>query len=264
MILAPTSDCSPDFAEKAITGYHQQIRHLMKTQPQRTAAEIMQAVKYVAEAYGARQVIGEEVQTEAVLLIRERFAYISVSEIKEAYRLWASGELETLKKGEAEMYGGQFNAAQVGKILAAYCEKRKRVVGAYLRQVEEEKRACQKNEIAERQRSAFEAAFPAEIEKMKANAKDWRDCPHWLYQEAKRRGLFSFTSTEEAHEIYRDALELARLEAQTAYADAVEAGGNMWKLRDLQLEMEDQKGQGARAKTIAWQITLFRKVVNAK
>lgn len=253
--LAKSLGCSQHNAEKAISGYHSQIRHML---PAEASAKVMQQVRHLADAYGARREISEPALFEAVKVIREKFSFLSVDEIAEAYRQWAAGELD-MKKKDAEMYGGQFSAAQAGKILDAYSSNRKKIVGAYLREKQARNEQEAKEQADAKKIAAFDAKFPAIVAKMKSEAKDWRDCPFYIYQAAKDRGLFQI-GKEEALEIYADAMSLARMEAENAYEQAQGGGKGFFQLRDLARAVQDEEGIESRAKVIARQITLFRKL----
>ena len=247
--------------QAAVNGYAAQIRHMEKVE---AAAKIQIELARVAESYGARSEVPDTVFSECTQLIMAKFPGLGVNEIREAYRMKAANELE-IPGGKGEMWGGVFNADQLGAVLSAYMEQRRRALGAYLRNKQKEMEAAQQEQIRQRQQEEFDREFPALIEKMKAEAKDWRDCYFWLYESAKSRGLIHFDNVQEAQEIFQDALELARLEAENAYSDALEGGGlGVFKIRELQRAMENQAGLEARARTIARQITLYRKIVLTK
>lgn len=239
-------------------GYACQVRHMDKA---RAAGMIQIELERVAASYGARQDIGEGVFSECTQLVISKFPGLGVNEIREAYRMKAAGELESLPKGKGEMWGGVFDAGQLGAVLSAYMEQRRKALGAYLRRRQEDAEKAEKERNARERQAEFDRRFPDIIARMQASAKDWRDCPAHLYEGAKRRGLFRFDSIQEAHDIFQDALALARLEKEGAYQEALERGGaGMFRLRELKLEASSQEGIESRAKVIARQITLFRKL----
>lgn len=230
--------------------------------PELAYPEIMQQVAHVAKSYGARREITEEIQKESTRLVQEQFAFLAPQEITEAYRQWAAGELN-LRKGEAEMYGGQFDAAQLGKILAAYAERRRKIVGQYLRTRQEEYEQKAREESVARKKAEFEKQFPATIEKLKATAQDWRECPEWIYEAARKRGLITFDNAQEAQGIYEDALQLARMELQGVYDEAKEKGGkSVFQMREIEREMKSEDSIESRAKVIARKLSVFRKLCN--
>ncbi|MCB0583669.1 MAG: hypothetical protein KDD10_30595 [Phaeodactylibacter sp.] len=224
------------------------------------AAQRLQVeLERVAESYGARAGVPDSVLSECTQLVFSKFPGLGIGEIREAYRMKAAGQLD-VPKGKGEMWGGVFNADQLGAVLSAYMKSRRRALGAYLRLVEGEKRSQEQVERSARMQAEFDAQFPALIEKMKTEAKDWRDCPFWLFESAWKRGLISLEPGEK-ESILEDAMQLARIEAENAYAEAQEAGGlGVFRMRELRKAMDDEKGIEARAKTIARQITLFRKL----
>ena len=225
--------------------------------PATADAEIMRQIKEVSTTYGARDLVKDYILDECVTLIKQRFPYIALPEIKEAYRLWAAGELD-LKKGEAEMYGGQFNAAQIGKILGAYAKKRKAVIGRYLSAKEDAKREQEKNEVKERQKKYFYENFETLLNDNIQKAEDWRQVGEYFFNEAWRRKIITLTPQEQA-EIKADAKALAEMEVQNEYAEA-QGAANVFRIRELRKAVEDTAGLEARAKVIARKLTLFRKL----
>jgi len=242
-------------------GYNAQLRNIDRAF---AACAVQVELERVAESYGARQDIPDTVFSECTQLVLSKFSGLGANEIREAYRMKAAGELESIPKGRGEMWGGSFNADQLGAVLTAYMEQRRKALGAYLRHKQEEMEAAEKARIKQRQQEAFDREFPALIAKMQENAKDWRDCPFWLFEAAWKRGLIRLEPGEK-ESILEDARQLARLEAQNAYAEAEEAGGlGVFRMRELRKAIEDEKSIEARARTIARQITLYRKIVITK
>lgn len=239
-----------------MAGYCAQLRHMDKAQ---AAGQLQVELEWVAENYGARGTVPSTVLSECTQFILAKFPGLGVNEIREAYRMKASGELE-IPKGKGEMWGGVFNADQLGAVLAAYMEHRRKALAAYLRNAHEERERQWKEERERAKIEAFEAKFPALIEKMKAEAKDWRECPFYLYEAAKRRGLFRLAK-EEANGIYQDALALARLELEGEYQEAQGGGVSVFRLRELHRRATSQESLEGRAKVIARQVTLYRKLV---
>ena len=110
------------------------------------------AVKHVAKHYGAREQVSQELLNECLDLTVEQFGHLAVVEIVQAYRLWAAGRFKAL-----EMYGGQFNAAQYGRVLSGYCEYRHSINQAIAGQVNAEKAELERKERKERHRREYEA-----------------------------------------------------------------------------------------------------------
>ncbi len=225
--------------------------------PARQVAEVEAQVKFICENYGAREKVAKGALKEATRNVREKFAFIAPEEITEAYRLWSCGEI---KAPGAEMYGGQFHPGQLGKILAAYCQKRRQVIGAYLREREREEWEQKKAAHAQAWKEHYENNFDKIIEQLKSKAGSWQDAGAHLYDTAHRRGLIHFEPGE-AQQIYQEALRHAREEAETAYEQGRRGGRTIFQLRELEKAMADEKGIEARAKEIARKMSVYRKLL---
>lgn len=240
------SGASPVLLDAAITGYHNQLRHM----PMEEAfARLMVALREVAQDYGARQAVLEETFTECVRITRKKFAGLGIEEIREAYRMWAAGELN-LRKGEAEMYGGQFNAAQLGKVLAAYMEQRRAALGAYLRELEAYHREQEKASKKERLKREYEENFERILRGFQP--KSWREVPFHWFETAWKRGLIRLTETEQV-EVLAQARALALEEAEEEKEKA-----NIFQRKQIE-KLAEGEGLEGRAKTIARKLALFQK-----
>lgn len=242
--------------QAAANGYAAQLRQMP---PERAAAAVMMELPIVAQAYGGRREIDESVYKECVKLILSKFSALGANEIREAYRMKAAGELN-MPKGKGEMWGGEFNAQQLGEVLTAYMESRRKALGAYIRAQQEQAESATRQARVEKMRREFEKNFPRRIEQIQ-NAADWREVPEYVFDAARRRGLIRFEHGE-AEAILDDARELARLEAQNEYEEAREGGASVFRLLSLRKMTEDEAGLEARAKVIARKISLFRKLKN--
>lgn len=223
----------------------------MDEQTQKDAVQI--AVDYVARTYGARTPPSPETIAEAVQVIRRNFSYISVAEIREAYRLWAAGEINA--GTGAEMYGGEINAANVGKVVSAYCEHRRLALAAYLRARQEADEDRREAERKNRLRKEYEDNFESMLARARASFTDWRDVPlHW-FDTCRRRGMIQFEPGE-AEEILEDARALADIENEEAKAEAKDPIQFAALVR--RAESGDLK---SRAKVIARKISVYRKII---
>jgi len=232
------------FVSAAVTGYENPIR-TEENAPGLLLIELPQ----IAQEYGARKKLDQGVQKECVRLILEKFKGIGINEIREAYRLKASGFLEA---PGAEMWGGEFNADQLGKVLSAYVQHRRRIIAEYLKA----KELAAEQEKTRRRREEFNRKFPAMIEAAKGRITDWRDVPEYWYQAAKNRGMIQFESGE-AQDIYDEAKQLARMEFEEEQEKAP-----ITRKASLQAAA---MGKGDdfefRAQVIARKITVFRKLI---
>jgi hypothetical protein len=203
-----------------------------------------------AQAYGARKEVHPAVMAEAVHLVAEKFKMLGPDEIVEAYRMKAAGELE-MPPGKGEMWGGEFNAQQLGEVLTAYLAHRRRVLSAYNR-AEAERRGIEEQALRrERMRAEYEANFERNL--AENEIQDWREAPvHW-FDTARRRGLLKM-SRAQAEAILEDARELARIEA----AEGVSEAKTIWEQAAASKAAQDGEALEERAKTIARKLSVFR------
>lgn len=246
-VIASKADVKQDFAAIVIDGYSNQIRHT-----EQAAGQIFIELGQIVKLYGGRSEIDPEVLKESAKNIIDNFGFISVTEIREAYRQWANGE--TKVKG-AEMYGGEFNAAQVGKIISAYCERRKRVLGTYLREKEGRREQEQRKEKKRIMQEDFEKEFPKMIERAREEITDWREIPAYWYQSAIDRDMISFEQGE-AVQIFKEAQEIEKAERANDDEGKVMTLGDVFK--------QTEKDPLDRAKVIARKLTVFRKLIERK
>ena len=212
------------------------------------AKSLAQQLPFIAQEYGARTAIPYHIQAECVRLVLEKFGHIGLNEIREAYRLYAAGEIR-IKGGE--MYGGEFNAAQLGKVLSAYNEHRKGIISAYTELVHAMAEDQAETQRAEKSRMEFEVRFQAWLKKAKADQTDWRDIPAFYYDAAISRGLITFNPGEKK-QIWEDALVLAEVELQE---DVESEFGAKTK---AVINEQDIEG---RARAIAKKLSVFRKII---
>lgn len=224
-------------------GHGEQIKHIP-----RAVGRVLLELPQVVKLYGGRTDIDNEILKECAKLIIEKFGFISIPEIKEAYRQWSIGEISV--KG-AEMYGGEFNASQLGKILGAYVTRRRKVLGTYLREKEEQKEAERREERHLIMKEAFDNEFPTIIAKATLSITDWRDVPAFWYEAANKRGMIKFEQGE-AVQIFKDAQDLEKAERTSEEEESKTLADIFSKQQGNPLE---------RAKVIARKLTVFRKVL---
>ena len=171
-------------------------------------AQLIEAIPLIAQEYGARHDITKNVIIECVRLILNKFAHLALSEIREAYREYVVGDL---KVDGAETYGGEFNVSQMGKILAAYSESRKKILGEFFRQRDLHQFNIEQANRKEKMQAAFEIEFPAMLLKKREEITDWREIPEWWYRAIITREWIHFESGEAA-KIFEEAKQLAAME----------------------------------------------------
>lgn len=235
--------CTKDFAKIVSDGYYNQIRHM-----EQPAGQIFIELGQVAKLYGAREKIDPEVMKEAARLIVERFSFISIGEIREAYRQKSTGDI---KAPGSEMFGGEFNVDQLGKVLGAYCQKRKKVLGAYLSEKRDMEESKAREEREEKLRKQFEIDFPKLLEEAKENMTDWRQVPYHWYATAYRRGMLNLTE-KEVEEIGAEAMRITKAEQQEEKSE----------MNIMEALMKNEKSDPyQRAETIARKMIVFRKLI---
>jgi len=211
-------DLSEEKVEQFLELYPQQIRFINDREQKKTSVAL--ELVNVARMYGARKTIPKNVLKECIELILDRFKTLSTFEIRLAYRLWSIGDLEV--KG-AEMYGGEFNAMQLGKVLGAFLKGRKPLVAGVITAAEEIKEEEQRREKKEAAKRSFLKAFNDRllkaIEKYKENPDEsgepWRHIPDYYYQSAFDRNYFSYEEGEK-WEIWQIAQSIAKIDFQKA------------------------------------------------
>lgn len=224
----------------------------MRHEPGISAVLLEKEIEFVCKNYGARTEVTKDLAKECIKFIFEKFGYLAVDEIRKAYRMWAS---EEIKVEGGEIYGGSFNVRQIGKVLAAYNEKRKVVLGNYLRIAQEEKERIEQERRYQEMKARFEVEFPARLMKAKEAITDWREVPEYFYDSIQKRWGIKFEPGE-AQEIFEDAKEIAHLEIAGTLADSFGGG-----LKARFEAMEREKSFEEIAKVIARKIAVFRKII---
>ncbi len=202
-------------------------------------SRLLAEIALVAQEYGARHEIIPGIAKECALLFSRKFKHLAIDEIREAYRQWASGEI--IVKG-GEMYGGSFNAAQLGKVLTAYQERRMLVAAKLRKALDDEREAAEEQERAEKMKREFEANFPALFEKVRQEAQSWEDVPGYFFNVLWKRVLIELTVGERD-----EVLARAQAEAERQIAEERRSGKMMW-----QSTMEDRRRVIA-GKMLVWQ-----------
>ena len=224
-----------------IDGYHNQVKNLSEVEQ---SGKTMVAIIYVSKTYGARVTVGQEVLDECVNIFLDNFCDLGINEITEAYRMWSMGKLTI--QGSAEMYGGEFNAAQFAKIMAGYVEYRKQITSAYIDAREVEKYENQKKEAMKIRMQKNMQQFLEEFSNK--SFADWTKIPGWWYDVAKERGLINIEK-KRAFEIWEQAKKIADIQ--------IAKENNETDIFKRVLGEALKKKTQERAKVIAGQIAVF-------
>jgi hypothetical protein len=184
------------------------------------AGGIASVVKFVAPRYGARQEVDGALVAECVAIARDQFGHLGLREIRQAYRLWAGGRFKAL-----EMYGGQFNVTQFGRVLSAYDRYRRSITMELARQQYLERREAEQQRISEEFRKEYDrilANFPADVRAAKEEGRydHPSDIPLLWFSLAEDADLIHYTRDTQKAEIWAAAQEQVRREQASARTDA--------------------------------------------
>jgi len=239
--------CTKLKASVVMQGYENQLR---KMDSIHAIKELTIHVPLIAKEYGARFDLSPNVVQEAIRLILKKFGKLGLIEIREAYREFASGEI---KVQGAEMYGGEFNVANLGKVLTAYCENRSKVLAELLKQKAEAEAELIEAENHRIRQEQFDKSFPILVMKKKQEFTHWSDVPaHW-YKIILSKGWISFEEGE-ANEIFEEAKGIAKIELRKKESERSQS--SIQERFKMTIPTEEEL-----AKRIARQLTIFKKVV---
>ena len=208
-----------NFVSVAISGYHNQIKKMQQPEQYRF---LMVELPIIARAYGAKKILDNSTYKECVKIVITKFGFLSIADIREAYRQFASGEIVT-KSGE--MYWGEFNSLNLARVLSEYNKSRKKIVAEFLRiiQNEKEKEMAEDRQIEMERR--FNSGFTQMLEDGKNTFDKWQQVPAYWYKSCMKRNLFDLEKMN-ANAIYAKAGELVHAEmleeAQNPYKSIID------------------------------------------
>lgn len=219
--------------------------------PKSALGQLLVTIPMVAKDYGGRKVLADSMVEEAADFVLEKFSHLAAEEIREAYRRKAAGELDI----QAEMWGGEFSVDQLGQVLTAYNEKRKKEMAAYLVAIEEARQEEARKAKAERLRENFEGEFLRALEEAKTKCKGWEDVPLFWFDSAKDRKMFTWAPGE-ADAILAEARMLAAgIMADMGKRFELQTIAERWKQGNQPTTLEEL------AKSIARRLSVWRKLI---
>ena len=233
--------------ESIIRGWESPIR---KMDSLSANLQVLTAVTRASLDYGMRSEVPDRIYKECVTVVLEKFAYIGVDEIREAYRANAAGEIDT--KGKGEMWGGEFNCANFTAIIAAYCEKRRKVVAAYTNALHEAKEKAAEKAKRERLEREFEQNFDDLLKQVAEKAEGWPDCPEYLYHSCEKRGKIKL-SPEEKKEIFSRAVDISKVQAQLKKETAI----SLKDIREYVSEKHEDRGRVIARQIALWEVVIM-------
>jgi hypothetical protein len=220
-------------------------------------AGLLVSIEYISRNYGARVQVSEEMQDECATLIEQQFGDFSITEIVQAYRLWAAGKIDAL-----EMYGGQFNVTQLGRVLASYRVYRFDINQALAREknnAEAEARKVERNEQHREDHRRKLCNFPETVQAAIVNEryKSPSQIPITWYAFAEAHNMIEFLPGEKL------ALCLmAEKQIESERARQTKDAKNIFVVRSMQQHHESVGN--APIWNRAKQIILWVKVLNRK
>lgn len=202
-------------------GYHMQLRRM---EPEVAEKELLVAIRYLSQHYGARKALTPDLQAECVDLVMTQFGQLGVMELRLAYQMWAAGRIPGL-----EMYGGEFNATQLGRVLAGYVQYRRKVVAEVIRERDQRQAEYEREEVARQRRAHFREAFPVDVERwqqrwrMDKSDLSWQDIPVNWYEWGQEFELFEVTR-QDKESVWFDSLVLAKVQIDNEVTGLMKSG----------------------------------------
>ena len=196
---------------------------------------------------------------EIGVMILEQFSHISLDEIDLAYRLYAGGKLQV--QGSADTFGGTFSLRQIGKILSAYDEQRRKVFYEFGKLNEGRKNIKTKEELLRE----FEEGL---LENIQTFEKDWRYIPLGFYYGAARLGLFEQTIKEKRELMVESRNIVLTGDDEVTFGNPIEElepnKKSLFKkeprhIREIQVLTEESII--SKSKNVARRLTLWRKII---
>jgi len=236
------------FISVVIDGYKSQLRNIDESKRRDL---LLAELPIIARNYGASKELDPAVYVECIRIVNEKFSFLSIEDIKEAYRQFASGEIKT---PAGEMYYGAFNALNLGRVLGQYNENRKKIVAAYLRLKNEKEEQRKKEYIKKTKIEAFESEFTAMIQHGKDDFIEWQQVPEFWYTACIKRDLLILDS-KTAKQIFEKAEQLAEIEK-------TEENKDLQQKRLKGLIVSSVINKDIRSKVIARKLSVFIHVLN--
>ena len=182
---------------------------MRQQEPNKLAVELAATLAFVAREYGATKEIPAETLGECVKLVMRKFGALGIQEIREAYRMAAAGEI----KPEQKMWGGIFNAAQLGSVLTTYQNHRK-AIAAELIKTAHDRVIAQEAVVRETKwREIANPTFLGMVSKLKGQISHWCEVPpmYWAMAKALKLVEMKPSDVERIMQAAKDAVPAERL-----------------------------------------------------
>ena len=234
------------FAKAVVIGHHNRLALLDEQAINRVVPAL---IMLLAKQYGGRVLIQDFILKEAVEVVKIKFRHLSIDEIKEAYRQWAT--METEVKG-AEMYAGEFSATQISRVLGVYCKRRTKILSAYIKEKAKRDRAKRKVERDKLWKAEYDENFNQMLAEYKEKCDEWQDVPTYLYDSCMQRGLIQYEKGEQM-----SIFELAKKLAKRQLTEEINHCDDRLKIKSIKNRLNLLTPT---AKVVARKITVYEKV----
>jgi hypothetical protein len=162
---------------------------------------ILTAIVKVASMYGNKEPISDDIKSECLNILKERFQALGVHEILLAYRMASLGDFGELANGK--MYNGQFNNENFAAVMQAYVKRSRNDALKDYHKLEAVQKKSDERLRIEQKKAAYDKAFPGMIEAHKGCEID-KVVSAW-YDTAIRLGLIQEPGREEKLEYFASA-----------------------------------------------------------
>lgn len=148
-------------------------------------------VEYCADTYCACPNAGDATIEESVRFILTQFGYLNIGEIREAFRLAASGKIQA----NLNAYHGQFSVRLLGEVLSNYADYRSQIareVRNRQQAAEFEKEQVQRAEVLKEKHGTIEEQLAA-LQQVNHRYTRWQDLPYWFCRRVIEDNLLGIT-----------------------------------------------------------------------
>lgn len=217
--------------------------------------EIFKHALQAAKVFGSRKNVDKDILKACARLVTEHFKKLGAHEIYLAFEWKAAGLLDV----KAEMWGGEFNADILGKVLHAYVERRNQLIAAFINEEAKAKENKERQEREQKRKDEYKHLVD-NFEKIykEKGFMSWQEIPEFYYQIAKKKKLFKLTKIE-ADEIFKEAKVLATEQAKKDYIELKNTSNDKFALNSIMDKLKLGVDEDM-AKVIARKITVFRKL----
>ena len=228
------------FCEVVAAGHASPIRNMDQEAAEKA---LLALLPQLSGLFGGRVQIERTILAGCIKIVLKKFNHLGLNELYQAYEMYYAGELAATG---AEMYAGIFNAGNMTKILAAYSDYRRQLIGKYHQILEAEQTKTKEAEKV-RKHKQFLQTIPAEIKAKRLDIQSWRDIPIYWFEAGIELRLFERpVDSPSIRQLQKEARNAARQEVdQEAQQDREQAGTRrkIWvaAMRDLEAKVQQRE-----------------------